>query len=386
MGRYKCSADKCESSSETDIKFFKFPLYNPKKLKRWLLSMNREDWTPSRFSVLCMNHFEEQHIDRTGKTITLKEDAVPTIFTHTDSTQTVNQPSNEDTVATPKSKSGRPRGRPPKPKEPVLASTVVSEIVTVNAETEEVVQEEQPITERESEVPEKWSIIVDEDLLKINSLPHFFHGSYCASQDIQWAPDEHSSTEANAVSYLIEVTGKWQWLGLDVRGPLPETKAGHKYILSVTDYFSKWIEAWPIDSILPENLVEHIVEVINHFGYPLRILSRLPLDTVNKMNEQLQTQLKVEFPLVAHHQKTGSVDLTTQQMIDRMVDDLLEEHVSDWDIFLPAKVFSLCFKEHSLTQERPFTVLCCKGPELCHSPKSLEMQDIDLKDCDFLVH
>uniref|UniRef100_A0A8C6T966 THAP-type domain-containing protein n=1 Tax=Neogobius melanostomus TaxID=47308 RepID=A0A8C6T966_9GOBI len=43
--------------------------------------MRREDWAPSRFSVLCIRHFDEQHLDRTGKSVTLKEDAVPTIFT-----------------------------------------------------------------------------------------------------------------------------------------------------------------------------------------------------------------------------------------------------------------------------------------------------------------
>lgn len=42
--------------------------------------MQLKDWTPSRFSVLCMNHFEEQYIDKTGKSVKLREDAVPTIF------------------------------------------------------------------------------------------------------------------------------------------------------------------------------------------------------------------------------------------------------------------------------------------------------------------
>uniref|UniRef100_A0A3B3ZTZ5 THAP-type domain-containing protein n=1 Tax=Periophthalmus magnuspinnatus TaxID=409849 RepID=A0A3B3ZTZ5_9GOBI len=51
--------------------------------RRWLGSMGREDWVPSRFSVLCIHHFEEQHIDRTGKCITLREEAVPTIFSPT---------------------------------------------------------------------------------------------------------------------------------------------------------------------------------------------------------------------------------------------------------------------------------------------------------------
>ena len=30
---------------------------------------------------------------------------------------------------------------------------------------------------------------------------------------------------------------------MDLVGPLPETPRGHKYIMTVTDYFTKWAEA-----------------------------------------------------------------------------------------------------------------------------------------------
>lgn len=62
-------------------------MYNPRKLKKWLANMKLKDWSPSRFSVLCMNHFEEQYIDKTGKSVKLRDDAVPTIFSSSEDTQ-----------------------------------------------------------------------------------------------------------------------------------------------------------------------------------------------------------------------------------------------------------------------------------------------------------
>lgn len=56
-----------------------------------------------------------------------------------------------------------------------------------------------------------------------------------------------------------------------------------------------------------------------------------------------------------------------------MVSDLIEEHAADWDVYLPAKVFSLCFKEHSKTKERPFSMLCCKGLEPVQCPRGLDV-------------
>ena len=74
-----------------------------------------------------------------------------------------------------------------------------------------------------------------------------------------------------------------------------------------------------------------------------------------------------------------SADLTVSLLfyylllLNRMVNDLLEEHIAVWDIYLPAKVFSLCFKEHSKTRKRPFSALCCAGLEPVQGPRGLDV-------------
>jgi hypothetical protein len=35
----------------------------------------------------------------------------------------------------------------------------------------------------------------------------------------------------------------------DIMGPLPEINDGHEYILVVSDYFTKWTEAYPLKNI-----------------------------------------------------------------------------------------------------------------------------------------
>lgn len=56
-----------------------------------------------------------------------------------------------------------------------------------------------------------------------------------------------------------------------------------------------------------------------------------------------------------------------------MVSDLVEQHASDWDVYLPAKVFSLCFTEHSKTKKRPFSVMCCRELEPVQTPRGLNV-------------
>ena len=40
----------------------------------------------------------------------------------------------------------------------------------------------------------------------------------------------------------------WCQMGMDLIGPLNETPRGNKYIVTLTDYFSKWAEAAPLSS------------------------------------------------------------------------------------------------------------------------------------------
>lgn len=38
----------------------------------------------------------------------------------------------------------------------------------------------------------------------------------------------------------------WHQVGMDLIGPLPLTPRGNKYIVTLTDYFTKWAEAAPL--------------------------------------------------------------------------------------------------------------------------------------------
>jgi len=53
----------------------------------------------------------------------------------------------------------------------------------------------------------------------------------------------------------------------DIMVPLPETKKGNNYILVLSDYFSKWTEAFPLQNIEAVSVAEVIVKTsIARFG------------------------------------------------------------------------------------------------------------------------
>ncbi|XP_033639035.1 THAP domain-containing protein 1-like [Asterias rubens] len=60
--------------------FHVFPFSQPEILKKWVISMKRDNWSPSKKSVLCSDHFEQSCFDRTEQTTRLKAGVVPTSF------------------------------------------------------------------------------------------------------------------------------------------------------------------------------------------------------------------------------------------------------------------------------------------------------------------
>lgn len=59
-----------------------------------------------------------------------------------------------------------------------------------------------------------------------------------------------------------------------------------------------------------------------------------------------------------------------------MVSELSEGHATDWDVYLPARVFALCFQERpggGGGGQRPFSLLCCAGLQPVRQPRGLQV-------------
>lgn len=46
----------------------------------------------------------------------------------------------------------------------------------------------------------------------------------------------------------------------DIMGPLPETESGNKYIIVISDYFTKWTDAYPLKNIESQTVAKVLVE------------------------------------------------------------------------------------------------------------------------------
>uniref|UniRef100_A0A8C5QRN9 Integrase catalytic domain-containing protein n=1 Tax=Leptobrachium leishanense TaxID=445787 RepID=A0A8C5QRN9_9ANUR len=156
----------------------------------------------------------------------------------------------------------------------------------------------------------------------------------------------------------IKVSAVWEFVGLDISGRLPQTAQGNQYIVSLTDYFSKWVEGFAMKTKSASEVSACICQVIYRHGCPKRILTGQGEDFANELNEGICSILRIKRSYVAaSHPRTKMLCQQTNRTILRALGKIVNEKQNDWDVFLNGTLFSLRSKMHSTTKCSPFLLM-----------------------------
>ena len=67
---------------------------------------------------------------------------------------------------------------------------------------------------------------------------------------------------------------EWETVAVDLMGPYPRTRDGNRFILVVTDLFTRWVEAFALRAADAPRLTKVLeAEVFARYGYPAHVLS-----------------------------------------------------------------------------------------------------------------
>ena len=84
-------------------------------------------------------------------------------------------------------------------------------------------------------------------------------------------------------------------LAMDILGPLPLTPRGNKFVLVVTDYFTKWTESYAIPNQEATTVAEKLVSEFEcHFGVPREIRSNRGKNFESKVMTEVSKLLDIE--------------------------------------------------------------------------------------------
>ena len=78
--------------------------------------------------------------------------------------------------------------------------------------------------------------------------------------------------QAGVLHPIVVEPKVWHQVGMDLIGPLQETPRGNKYIVTLTDYFSKWAEAAALPDKCAVGVAKFVYSVRNTIIILLKLL------------------------------------------------------------------------------------------------------------------
>ena len=148
-------------------------------------------------------------------------------------------------------------------------------------------------------------------------------------------------------------------IAMDIMGPVRyETKNGCKYVLVITDYFSKWVDAFPLERHTAEDIAQVLLtKWIAYWGCPMSIHTDRGRDFDSKLIHEVCDLLEIEKTRTTSYHPSGDGQVERNNAtICAMLATVIDKN-TDWDELLPYVMMAYRSTVHSATGESPNMIM-----------------------------
>ena len=144
-------------------------------------------------------------------------------------------------------------------------------------------------------------------------------------------------------------------VGIDILGPLPKSIHGNCYILVVADYFSRWIEAYPLPDQQAVTVAETLVnEFISRFGIPLELHSDQGRNFESELFQHVCKVLEItKTRSTPYHPSSNGLVERFNRTLAQMIRSFIGDNQSNWDVHIPLLVSAYRSSENPATGFTP---------------------------------
>ncbi|CAF1013801.1 unnamed protein product [Didymodactylos carnosus] len=161
-------------------------------------------------------------------------------------------------------------------------------------------------------------------------------------------------------------TGPFQVIGIDYCGPFLTTCKENKYVLCITDHFTRWVTAIALPDCSPQTTARTIFEeYVCKYGVPATILSDQGSHFLNQLMKALTALLGHNhiYSTCYHPQTNGIVERFNATFVPQLA-KLQDQESDNWDEYLPSVVFAYNTGQHFSTGYSPFELQFGQDPKL----------------------
>ena len=126
-------------------------------------------------------------------------------------------------------------------------------------------------------------------------------------------------------------------IAIDISGPYNVSKKGNKYLLVVSDYFTKWVDAIPLKTQEATYVAEELVNrFISSFGVPLQLHSDRCINFQSKVFQEVCSLLGIEKTrTMARRPQSDEMVERANRTIQNMIASYASDKQDDLDEHIP---------------------------------------------------
>jgi hypothetical protein len=155
-------------------------------------------------------------------------------------------------------------------------------------------------------------------------------------------------------------------INADLFGPLRTSGNNKKYVLCITDSFSKYVELVAVPSKEAPVVTEAIFfRWICRYGMPLEIITDQGKEFCNQLSEELYRLIRMEHhTTTARHPATNSQAEVANKTIAKYLASFVDDSTLDWEMYLAPLMFSYNTSFHRSVKNTPYFLTYGQEPRI----------------------
>lgn len=168
----------------------------------------------------------------------------------------------------------------------------------------------------------------------------------------------HKPSNKRPVGLLLkhaEIRKPWQVIAIDFVGPLPRSKRGNKWILTVTDCFTKFVRLFPLKNAHANNVVRILEdEIFLLFGVPQIIICDNAKNFTGSLMKNLCTSYEVKLKFTPYYHPQADPAERVNRNVKTMIACYVKEDHQKWDESLAKISCALRTGVHESIKHTPY--------------------------------
>lgn len=201
----------------------------------------------------------------------------------------------------------------------------------------------------------------------------------------------NSCLECNKKDYKMQKIGKlhpleipnelFEQVGMDILGPLPKSSSGNEYILVVTEYLSRYAEAFPLSNTDSKSIAQIFMKnIVLRHGIPQKILTDRGTNFISEFMIEFYELLEIKkLTTSSYHPQTNALTERFNRTLASMITTFINENKDNWDTILPYVLFSYNTSIQESIKYSPYEILF--GGRKVKLPQQIDLneQKLDLE-------